>query len=173
MSATKHTPRQSMQCSPTRLAACSGMGLCLFTLVACSPEARQRAAAIASGAAAGAAGTSAPQSLSTKLMVFGGADHKTYLGCLNCNEYASDSVLNSYGSNGSPYSFQSIWNHFGEFGSPYSIYSACNPYASDPPVIVDQNGTYYGRLTVNQYHAQLGAGSKFRSWLTDSVSRSE
>jgi hypothetical protein len=124
-------------------------GFLLVTFVGCSPAARQRAATIASAAGAGAAGASAPHSLA-KLMIFGGQDHKIYLGCLSCNEYAPDSVFNSYGNNGSPYSAQSVWNHYSEFGSPYSIYGACNPYASDPPVIVDQNGNYYGRLVLPQ-----------------------
>jgi len=86
-----------------RFAALCGVGFLLFTLVACSPAARQRAGSVARGAAAGAAGASAQQ-YSTKLMIFGGLDHKTYLGCLNCNEYATDSVFNSYGNSGSPYS---------------------------------------------------------------------
>src|SRR5579864_6235964 len=76
------------------------VGSLVFTFVACSPAARQRAVTIASGAAAGAAGAS-PSQYSAKLMIFGGMDHKTYLGCLSCNEYASDSLFNSYGNNGS------------------------------------------------------------------------
>jgi hypothetical protein len=36
-----------------------------------------------------------------KLMLFGGAGHRSYLGCLSCNEIASDSVLNAYGNFGS------------------------------------------------------------------------
>jgi len=47
---------------------------------------------------------------------------------------------------------QSIFNPYSQFGSRYSAYSACNPYATDPPVIVDENGNYYGRLTVNTYY---------------------
>jgi hypothetical protein len=144
------------------------VGSLVLIVVGCSPAARQRTATIARGAAAGAAGASSPQ-YSAKLMIFGGIDHKTYLGCLNCNEYASDSVFNSYGSNGSVYSSQSIWNQFSEFGSAYSTYSACNPYASDPPVIVDQNGAYYGRLTLNEFHPQRGAGAKYYGWLTETV----
>src|ERR1700676_1284015 len=143
-------------------------GFLLLTLVACSPAARQRAGSVARGAAAGAAGASAQQ-YSTKLMIFGGFDHKTYLGCLNCNEYAADSVFNSYGSNGSPYSAQSIWNRYSEFGSAYSNFGACNQFASDPPVIVDQNGNYYGRLTVNEYHPEGAGGAKYYSWLTETV----
>lgn len=150
----------------TTLFVLFALGILLFTSNSCSPAARQRIGAAASGAAAGAARS---QAQSNKLMIFGGEDHKTYLGCLNCNEYASDSVFNSYGSHGSAYSTESIWNHYSDFGSPYSIHSACNPYASDPPVIVDQNGTYYGRLTVNEYHPQRAAGANYYAWLTETV----
>jgi hypothetical protein len=145
--------------------ACAILGYLFVVVIGCSPAARQRAGAVVSGAAAGA---SAAQAVS-KLMIFGGQDHKTYLGCLNCNEYATDSVYNSYGNSGSPYSTQSIWNHYGEYGSPYSTHSACNPDASDPPVIVDQNGTFYGRPTLNEYHAQRGAGAKYYEWLRVTV----
>lgn len=101
----------------------------------------------------------------TKLMIFGGSDHKTYLGCLNCNKYAADSILNTYGENGSQYSSSSIFNKFSDFGSPYSSYSVCNPYATDPPVIVDSGGKFYGRLTINQYNSELGIGSQYEQFL--------
>lgn len=134
----------------------------------CSPGARQ---AVARSVAAGAAGASAGgNTYSTqKLMVFGGQDHRTYLGCLNCSEYATDSVFNRYGTYGSSYSASSIWNHYNEFGSAYSSFGACNKYASDPPVIVDSSGNYYGRLTLNQYHAQIGAGRSYYDWLENTV----
>jgi|SRR6267142_629066 len=141
------------------------VGSLVLTIIGCSPAARQRAATIARGAAAGGS----PTEYSAKLIIFGGVDHKMYLGCLSCNEYASDSVFNSFGDHGSTFSAQSIWNQFSEFGSPYSNYSACNPYASDPPVIVDQNGAYYGRLTLNEFHPQRGAGAKYYGWLTEMV----
>jgi hypothetical protein len=102
---------------------------------------------------------------SAKLMIFGGTNHTVYLGCLNCSEYATDSVKNEYGTHGSAYSQESIFNHFGSYGSPYSSTSACNPYASDPPVIVDHGGHYYGRLTLNAYHPQMGIGSGMMGWL--------
>ena len=98
-------------------------------------------------------------------MIFGGEDHKTYLGCLTCAEYSADSVRNKFGANGSQFSGTSIWNHFSDYGSKYSALGACNPYADEPPVIVDQNGKYYGRLTLNKYHAELGIGTKLYSWL--------
>ena len=159
--------------SNRQFATVSVLGLLLLTVNACSPAARQRAGAIVGAAAAGAAGASGAQSQPTKLMIFGGPDHKTYLGCLNCNEYATDSIFNSYGTYGSPYSTQSIWNAYSDFGSPYSQHSVCNPYASDPPVIVDHNGAYYGRLTLNQYHPQRGAGANYYDWLNSKICRND
>jgi hypothetical protein len=38
-------------------------------------------------------------------------------------------------------------NGFGQFASQFSSYSACNEFASDPPVIVDRSGSYYGRCS--------------------------
>ncbi len=106
---------------------------------------------------------------SSKLMLFGGADHKTYLGCLSCSENATDSVSNKYRQNGSPYSQTSIWNHFSQFGSAFSAYGVCNLHASDPPVIVNQEGAYYGRLTLNRFHPQIGLGTRLIPWLRSAV----
>ena len=139
----------------------------LLVLTGCSPAARRNIATVAAGAAQGAAGAS--ESATAKLMIFGGTDHQTYLGCLNCSQYASDSVFNQYSEHGSRYSSESVWNHYSEFGSAYSSYGACNSYATDPPVIVDSSGRYYGRLTLNTYHPQFGAGSNYYNWLKQTV----
>jgi hypothetical protein len=40
-----------------------------------------------------------------------------------------------------------------------------HPYATDPPVIVDSNGRYYGRLTLNRYHSEIGIGRQYMGWL--------
>lgn len=99
-------------------------------------------------------------------MLFGGQGHQTYLGCLNCSQYANDSILNEYGPHGSRYSSASILNQYSEYGSPYSTYSACNPYAQDPPVIVDGAGSFYGRLTINAYHPQRIHDETVLAWLS-------
>jgi hypothetical protein len=121
--------------------------------------------AIGAAAAGAAAGMSASSyaGAAGKLMLFGGPGHSTYLGCLNCSEFASDSLFNEVGRHGSPYQSESIFNKFGQFGSAYSSYSACNPYASDPPVIVDANGRFYGRLTVNDYNTQRTRNSAWQT----------
>lgn len=135
----------------------------LLTLsVGCSPAARSNIGAAMGGATSGEA---AP----AKLMLFGGEGHSTYLGCLSCSEYAIDSVFNAYGDHGSRYSTTSVWNHYSDFGSRYSDYGACNPYANDPPVIVDSEDNFYGRLTLNVYHSQIAAGARYHDWLMNTV----
>lgn len=99
-------------------------------------------------------------------MVFGGKDHAVYLGCLTCSQYATDSIHNKYSSYGSAYSSTSIFNQYSPYGSAYSVNGACNKYATDPPVIVDSNGNYYGRLTLNRYVNGLGVGAQYMDWLS-------
>lgn len=100
-----------------------------------------------------------------KLMLFGGDGHKTYLGCLNCSRFDSESVLNQFGSYGSRFSDTSIFNHFSDYGSKFSQYSACNPLATDPPVIVDGDGKFYGRLTVSATNPEAVRSDDLRAWL--------
>lgn len=88
------------------------------------------------------------------LLLFSGSDHKTFLGCINSNKYDSGSIWNKYGEYGSKYSSSSIWNSYGMYGSRYSSESPWNKYASDPPIIVDENGNYYGCFTINKYANQ-------------------
>jgi len=134
----------------------------IATCNGCSPAARNNIGAAISATTA----SSAPPS---KLMIFGGEGHKTYLGCLSCSEYATDSIFNNYGDHGSRFSNESVWNHYSDYGSRYSDEGACNPYAYDPPVIVDSDGRFYGRLTLNVYHAQIGGGTRYHDWLANTV----
>ena len=104
-------------------------------------------------------------SLAPRLMLYGGEDHKTFLGCLNCSKGAADSVLNELGAHGSPHETASIFNQNGDYGSADSTYSACNPTATDPPVIVDRAGKSHGRLTVNTDHPQATRIKKYLGWI--------
>lgn len=100
-----------------------------------------------------------------KIMIFGGSEHDTYLGCLSCSEYSSESVFNEFSQFGSSYSTNSIYNSLSRFGSRLSTYSACSRTASDPPVIVNQDGDYYGRLTINNSHPDQISSREILSWL--------
>lgn len=138
-----------------------GVVVALLVLVAsagaCAPEFWE-------GFARGLAGTSGQE-----LLVFGGPGHDTFLGCLTCSRYDATSMFNSYGSHGSQYSSESIYNNFSQFGSAYSTYSACNRHASDPPVVVDHSGTFYGRLTLNRYRSQAIRDPDILRWLENVV----
>ena len=106
-----------------------------------------------------------PPAQDDRLLIFGGPDHSVYLGCLSCSEYAADSVFNQFGTHGNEYAADSVLNAYGKFGSKYSMYSACDEYASDPPVVVDGAGAYYGRLTVNEHRDPIKS-TRIVAWLT-------
>ena len=89
---------------------------------------------------------------SPKLMLFGGSDHDVYLGCLNCNSFASDSVCNEFGQHGSEFASDSIWNEFGRFGSEFSSDSPWNAFGTNAPIIVDADGNFYGYFSRNEFH---------------------
>lgn len=84
-----------------------------------------------------------------KIMLLGGHDHDVYLGCINCSYTEPGSIHNDIGSFGSDIASTSIFNHMGQYGSDTSQYSPCNDIAWHPPVIVDEDGGFYGYLTLN------------------------
>ena len=84
-----------------------------------------------------------------KILIYGGADHDVYLGCLNCSALSSESVHNGLSPYGNPLNSESIFNTMGEYGSPLSSYSACNELASTPPMVLDSEGNIVGFLTLN------------------------
>jgi hypothetical protein len=104
-----------------------------------------------------------PANAKGPLLIFGGKDHKVFLGCLTCAETDMNSVHNEHGPYGKYGVGDTIFNKFSDYGSMFSDYSACNPLASDPPVVVDKPGNYYGRLSVNPLEAI--SSSQIRTWL--------
>lgn len=108
---------------------------------------------------------------SGKLMIFGGAGSRTYLGCLSCGELAPDAVTNRLGPHGSQLSAQSILNTLGPYGSTLSNFSVCNSLASDPPKIVDAAGRFFGRLTVNDLHPERTTYDVLRAFAKGICSR--
>jgi hypothetical protein len=83
------------------------------------------------------------------LKLFGGASHQEYLGCLNCGELTRDSVCNPRGPYGDDLNAISIWNPLGTYGDRLRRQSPWNALGDDPPVILDQNGKFYGYFTKN------------------------
>ncbi len=87
------------------------------------------------------------------LHLYGGADQNQYLGCLNCDDFDKNSIWNKFSDYGNVFSSKSIWNSNGNYGSTYSTYSPWSTYGSYPPAIVDQDGNFFGFLTVNPYQS--------------------
>lgn len=85
------------------------------------------------------------------LLLFGGKDHKTFLGCLDCSPKSTGSVCNNSGA-GSKFDANSIWNQFGDFGSKFSEYSPWNKFTNSAPIIVDKDGVSYGYFSANKFH---------------------
>lgn len=104
-----------------------------------------------------------------ELLLFGGRNNEVFLGCLSCSEYDSDSVHNRYGTFGSAYSSESIWNRYGQYGGSYGTYSPCNRYASDPPVVVDRDGGFYGYLTLSSAKSGRITDRAVLDWLENEV----
>lgn len=78
------------------------------------------------------------------------AEDGQYLGNFT-SKYSEDSIYNQYGTYGSKYNSNSIFNSYGTYGSDYSDYSPFDKYSSNGPWLVDGQGNYYGRLSINKY----------------------
>jgi hypothetical protein len=100
-----------------------------------------------------------------KIMLFGGSNHDVYLGCFNCSDIASDSIHNEIGKYGSDISATSIFNNISQYGSDISQYSPCNNIASKPPILVDEDGRFYGYLTLNDINPKAITDPNTLAWL--------
>ena len=96
----------------------------------------------------------APAANAQELLLFSGRNNDTFIGCVNCSKYDSGSICNRYGDYGSKYSDTSIWNRYGTYGSKYNDESPWNKYSSNPPVVVDRDGGFYGYFTANRYESK-------------------
>lgn len=91
----------------------------------------------------------------SKTMLFGGAGKKEYLGCLDCNEFAADSICNGFGKYGNEFSSNGIFNEFAGYGNEFSSKSPWNEFSTsnEVPVLVDENGKFYGYFTINEHRS--------------------
>jgi len=99
------------------------------------------------------------------LVVFGGASHEVFLGCL-CDGTRPDSVFNLSGEHGSDTSPASIRNKFSPYGSNHDDTSACDAKATHPPVVLTSEGKSLGLLTVNPDLKRRITTPSVADWLT-------
>ncbi len=102
----------------------------------------------ASSGATEQASDRAPEPATYKLLIFGGASHEVYLGCM-CDGHDPESVFNLAGEFGSDVSQNSMRNKFAPYGSNNEDTSACNTAATHPPSLVASDGKSLGLLTLN------------------------
>ncbi len=114
-------------------------------------------------------GTNTRQGQGGALLIYGDVNQDVYLGCLNCSVYDRDSVTNPRSPFASQNSQTSLYNPRGPFGSQNSDLSACSRFAENPPVVVDENGQFYGRLTLNNFHRDAIQDQQILSWLQTEV----
>jgi len=75
-----------------------------------------------------------------------------FLGSLERNPYAQDSIFNQFGPYGSKFSPTSIFNQFGTYGSQFSSLSPFNSFTTTPPaIVIDRREVAH--LTKNLYLA--------------------
>ncbi len=106
-----------------------------------------------------------PPAPSSDVLLFGDSNYDVFLGCFSCSRFDSESVHNPFGQYGSRFSSTSIWNHFSQYGSPFSTHSACNEFASNPPILVDNQGAFYGELTLNLFRPNAVRDPDVVDWL--------
>ncbi len=111
------------------------------------------------------------------LHLYGGRNHDVYLGCLNCDSYNSNSIWNDYGTYGNSYNAKSIWNEYGTYGNDYNTNCPWNEYGTNPPVVVDKEGNFYGYFTLNEYKPKRADFNlaltiyKYHEFIRDDVSK--
>jgi hypothetical protein len=92
-----------------------------------------------------------------RMLIYAGPLHREYLGCVNCDQYDVNSVWNSQ----SPFGWDNgypDYSRFQQYRAPHGRYSACDPFAADPPILVDIAGKNYGRLNVSTTRADSICG---------------
>lgn len=99
-----------------------------------------------------------------ELLVFGGATHEVFLGCLT-DQQRTDSVFNMIGEHGSEASPVSMRNKFGPYGSNHDDTSACNDKATHPPVVLSSDGKSLGMLTTNAWLKRRITVASVSDWL--------
>ncbi|MES1176658.1 MAG: hypothetical protein ABUL62_20210 [Myxococcales bacterium] len=104
------------------------------------------------------------KSAQPKLLIFGGASHEVYLGCL-CEGKNPESVFNLAGEFGSDLSLTSMRNKFAPYGSNHEDTSACNANATHPPSVVASDGKALGLLTMNAALKKRIAAASVTNWL--------
>lgn len=104
---------------------------------------------------------------SNALKIYGGADHKTYLGKFDAAHNDAESIWNAKGQFGNKNNALSIWNQKGQYGNPESPLSPWAAANDATPVLVDAEGNVVGQLNATNGNEQVQFVCMFYSTITD------
>ncbi|MTJ79902.1 MAG: hypothetical protein F8N37_02615 [Telmatospirillum sp.] len=93
-----------------------------------------------------------------RMMIYAGPLYREFLGCLTCDQYEVSSVWNGQ----SPFGWDNGYadnSHFATYRAPHGRYSACDPFAPEPPILVDVAGHGYGRLNISKVRPDSVCGT--------------
>lgn len=91
-------------------------------------------------------------------LIYAGPLHRDYIGCLNCDQFDTNSVWDGYGALGWGNAFSDA-SHFAAYRAPHGRYSACDAFAADPPILIDRSLNHYGTLSISTKRADSICGS--------------
>lgn len=120
----------------------------------------------AGGVAQALSGMNAPVVYGEHLLLFGDENQKTFYGCITCPATDATSLNNPYGTYGNKMSGTSVLNPYAMIRNPYSTTSMCNKMATNPPIVVDGNGQYYGEATLNTTRPGRAKAPYLQRWVT-------
>jgi hypothetical protein len=85
------------------------------------------------------------------LLLFGGSNHKDFLGCINCPSHDTKSICNDYAEFGNKF-FANMWNPFSSpYGNAFLPSSPWNEFSgsNEVPILADRQGNFLGFFTIN------------------------
>ncbi len=83
-----------------------------------------------------------------QFLIYAGPLHRDYLGCLNCDQFDTNSVWDGYSAMGWGNAYAEA-SHFSTYRAPHGRYSACDALAADPPILIDRSLNHYGVLNIS------------------------
>jgi len=95
--------------------------------------------------------------LRQQYLIYAGPLHRDYLGCLNCDQFDTNSVWDAFAPTGWTNAYIEA-SRFATYRAKHGRYSSCDAFAADPPILIDISRHFYGVLNVSETRADSVCG---------------